>query len=101
MNEDIFKTSLFQTRYFNDTNNSPIMIADKINRINLFFENIDDKTKLVPGRDMLKKTNVKYLNKAIELSFYLSLDEKLRWIKLLDIDEIDWKKKWLLYWSLK
>jgi Leucine-rich repeat (LRR) protein len=48
---------------------------------------------------MTKKTNLKYLKKAESASFYLSLDEKLRWIKLLDFNENEWTNIWNSFFS--
>ena len=50
---------------------------------------------------MTKKTNLKNLKKAESANFYLSLDEKLRWIKLLDNDESEWINIWNNYFSKK
>jgi len=101
MNEETFKAELFKTKFFDNSENNAQIICEKINKINIFFEIYQDKSKLVPGRDMTKKTNLKILKKAESINFYLSLDEKIRWIKLLDLDENEWNNIWNNYFSKK
>jgi hypothetical protein len=43
---------------------------------------------------MTKKSNLSKLKKAESIPFYLSLDKKLRWIKLLDFNKSEWINIW-------
>lgn len=101
MCEDTFKAELFKTKFFNNAKNNSQTICDKINQINIFFINYQDKSKLVPGSDMTKKSNLSKLKKAESIPFYLSLDKKLRWIELLDFNESEWINIWNNYFLKK
>ena len=92
--EDFFKKEIFKTKFFEDFNNTADILFQKICNINTFFQNIDDKSKLVPKKDMTKKSNIKLRVKAEQINQFLGLDEKLRWLVLLDNDESEWISVW-------
>ena len=92
--EDFFKTKLFKTSFFEDFNNTPDLILNKIKKINIFFSNLDDKSKLSTERNMTKKTYLRDRDRAEKLNIFLGLDKKLKWMDLLDINESDWNDKW-------
>ena len=43
---------------------------------------------------MTKKSNIKLRVKAEQINQFLGLDEKLRWLVLLDNDESEWISVW-------
>lgn len=92
--EDFFKIKLFKTFFFEDFNNTPDFILNKIKKINIFFSNLDDKSKLSTERNMTKKTYLRDRDRAEKLNMFLGLDKKLKWMDLLDINESEWNDKW-------
>jgi len=101
INEEEFKNSLFKTKLFEDFNNSPEIIFNKIKKINLFFKNMEDKSKLCPDRDLTKRSYAKEKNTAEKFNMYIGFDNKLRWIELLDNDESEWLDKWNIFFENK
>jgi len=101
INEEQFKNSLFKTKLFEDFNNSPEIIFNKIKKVNLFFKNMEDKSKLCPERDLTKRSYAKEKNTAEKFNMYIGFDNKLRWITLLDEDESEWSDKWNIFFDNK
>lgn len=101
INEEELKNNLFKTKLFEDFNNSPEIIFNKIKKINLFFKNMINKSKLSPDRDLTKRSYAKEKNTAEKLNMYIGFDNKLRWISLLDEDESVWSIKWDLFFENK
>lgn len=101
IDEDLFKNKLFKSTFFEDFNNTPDIIFDKIKRINLFFKNIDDKCKLSSTKDMTKKSYIKERDKAEKINFFIGLDTNLLWFILLDLEESCWNDRWNSIFELK
>jgi len=101
INEEEFKNSLFKTKLFEDFNNTPEIIFNKIKKVNLFFKNMEDKSKLCPDRDLTKRSYAKEKNTAEKFNMYIGFDNKLRWITLLDDDESEWSDKWNIFFDNK
>ena len=101
IDEDLFKSKLFKSTFFEDFNNTPEIIFDKIKRINLFFKNIDDKCKLSSTKDMTKKSYIKERDKAEKINFFIGLDTNLLWFILLDLEESCWNDRWNSIFELK
>lgn len=94
IDESIFKTELFKTNLFEDFNVTPEMIANKLISINDFFKTIEDKSKLSSTRDMTKKSYIRPRTKSEKSNFFLGLDEKCKWMKLLDIEYNEYLNEW-------
>ena len=101
INEDTFKSELFKTQYFENFNNTVEMLFDKITKINKFFKNLEDKSKLSTDKNMTKKSHVDKRVKAEKENLFLGLDVKLKWISLLDHDESLWHDTWISFFSIK
>jgi len=94
INEELFKSAIFKTKYFENFNNTAEIIANKIKAINLFFKQLNDKSKLSPDRDISKKSYIKEYEKAKKMNLFLGMDQKLNWFILLDYEEEDWTNIW-------
>lgn len=96
INEDYFKTQLFKTKYFEDFNNTSEMICEKIKKINIFFKNMTDLSKLSPDRDISKKSYIKTYEKAKKTNIFLAFnkEENFYWMILLDYNEENWNNTW-------
>jgi hypothetical protein len=101
IDEELFKNRLFKSIFFEDFNNTPDIIFDKIKKINIFFKNIDDKSKLSTTKDMTKKSYIKDRDKAEKSNFFIGLDTKLEWIILIDLEESSWNEKWNTFFESK
>lgn len=95
INETTFKEELFKTNLFEDFNITPEIIVDKLMSINDFFRTIEDKSKLSTTHNLTKKSYVKERSKSEKMNFFLGLDEKCRWIKLLDIETNEFLNEWI------
>lgn len=94
VNEEELKIQLFKTKFFEDFNNTPEVIFEKIMKINTFFKNIPEKNKLSLDKDMTKKSHVKERDMSEKLNMFIGLDKKLSWISLLDYEECQWDGVW-------
>lgn len=94
INEEELKSQIFKTKFFEDFNNIPEVIFIKIMKINTFFKNIPEKNKLSLDKDMTKKSYIKERDMAEKLNMFISLDKKLTWTLLLDLEESQWNDFW-------
>lgn len=91
--EEIFKTYLYNTKFFNDIQVSEFDIINKIKKINLHIKNfIQDKINNNPT--LLKKYGItkNMIDKCFANNIFLGINKKLEWISLLDCDETEWNK---------
>ena len=94
LEESLFKSELFKSRLFEDFEITPVLIVDKLIIINDFFKKIEDKSKLSTTCNMTKKTYIKHRTKAEQVNFFLGLDTKYHWMKLLDCESTEMKMEW-------
>ena len=95
IDESTFKTELFKTNLFEDFNITPEIIVDKLISINDFFRTLEDKSKLSTTYNLTRKSYVKERSKSEKMNFFLGLDEKCKWVKLLDIETNEFLNEWL------
>jgi len=94
IDESTFKTELFKTKLFEDFNITSETILDKLISINDFFKTLEDKSKLSTTKNMTKKSYIKDRSISEKMNFFLGLDSKCNWIKLLDIDSNEFLNEW-------
>ena len=101
IDEEQFKKILFKTKFFDNFDNTPEKIVDKIIQINLFIKNQEDITKLSPEKNMTKKSYKKERDKAEKLNLFICLDSKLRFLNLLDYPDLEWNNLWNSFFKKK
>ena len=94
LDETVFKQELFKTRAFEDFDISPEVIVEQLKCINNFFKVIEDKSKLSTTHNLTKKSYVKHRAKSEQLNFFLGLDVKCQWMKLLDFTPFEFLTEW-------
>lgn len=96
INEEYFKIQLFKIKYFENFSNTSEMICEKIKKINNFFKNMTDLSKLSPDRDISKKSYNKTYEKAKKTNMFLAFnkEDKFYWMILLDYEEQFWNDTW-------
>ena len=94
LDETVFKQELFKTQAFEDFDISPELIVEQLKCINNFFKVIVDKSKLSTTHNLTKKSYVKHRAKSEQLNFFLGLDVKCQWMKLLDFTPFEFLTEW-------
>ena len=101
IDENLFKTILFRTKFFDNFDNTPEIIVNKIKKINEFIKNQTDVSKLSPEKNMTKKSYKKERDRAEKLNLFICLDSKLRFLNLLDYPDTEWNDVWNSFFKKK